>query len=210
LTPTLPAVMDTLKPVVIAMHTATYSQVAPLSLAAISLISHAYRRYTAAGTVFLHHQVLNPVDMPPAVSVSFTMALVPPPYVPTETVVASVNNIASQPIKNNMDALKGFLQSVIFTNSTLVEWGTATESFTPGTCFDKLTNGAETDLNCGGSECRACSSTGDTCIQNSDCASYMCSTEFPSTCTVPNAAASLSAAAAIAAAAAAAIAVFAF
>lgn len=51
-----------------------------------------------------------------------------------------------------------------------------------GDCADNKKNGAETDTDCGGSECDPCAE-GDTCLASSDCAEGYCNNSF--TCQTP-------------------------
>jgi len=113
------------------------------------------------------------MNSPVTTSVTLSFQLAPAPFVTAASVAASINNVANNTIKNNMALFKERLQT-IFAVAELIEFGTATEDFQPGTCFDKYTNAGETDLNCGGGNCRACPRRGMTCNENSDCASYTC------------------------------------
>jgi len=53
------------------------------------------------------------------------------------------------------------------------------------TCSDGITNGAETDVDCGGGTCPRCA-TGKTCASRNDCASARCDIDACEQCADPN------------------------
>jgi hypothetical protein len=57
-----------------------------------------------------------------------------------------------------------------------------TNTCSPASCGDAVTNGTETDLNCGGTACPPCAN-GDMCLVNTDCVSNKCATTCQPSCT---------------------------